>query len=402
MEKGLNQFFTDYVKKESLFASKKALQSNYIPDMLEHRDEEINQIAQVLAPVLRGDRPSNLFIYGKTGTGKTVSIKHVTQNLVQVAKNQEVALNVCYVNCKLKKITDTEYRLIAHLSRELGKEIPATGLPTDEVYKIFLAALEEAKTNMILVLDEIDHLVQKAGDELLYNLVRHNAELENSQIAVVGISNDLVFTDHIDPRVKSSLSEEELLFAPYNALQIQDILRKRTSQGFGKGKIEPGVVEKCAAFAAREHGDARRAIDLLRVAGELAERNNEPKVCVSHLDVAEAKIEKDRVVESVTKQPKQVQAVLHSIFHTADSERKIIFTGEVYSEYSELCAKIGLRPLTQRRVSDVIGELDMLGIINARVISKGRYGRTREITIPLAEQMVEHLTGLLKDALFFS
>jgi cell division control protein 6 len=226
--------------------------------------------------------------------------------------------------------------------------------------------------------------------------------LENSQIAVVGISNDLVFTDHIDPRVKSSLSEEELLFAPYNALQIQDILRKRTSQGFGKGKIEPGVVEKCAAFAAREHGDARRAIDLLRVAGELAERNNEPKVCVSHLDVAEAKIEKDRVVESVTKQPKQVQAVLHSIFHTADSERKIIFTGEVYSEYSELCAKIGLRPLTQRRVSDVIGELDMLGIINARVISKGRYGRTREITIPLAEQMVEHLTGLLKDALFFS
>ena len=402
MEKGLNQFFRDYVKKESLFSSKKALQSNYIPDVLEHRDDEINQIAQVLAPVLRGDRPSNLFIYGKTGTGKTVSIKHVTQNLMDVAKTQKVALHVCYVNCKLKKITDTEYRLIAHLSRQLGKETPATGLPTDEVYKIFLSALEGAKTNMILVLDEIDYLVQKAGDELLYNLVRHNAELEHSQIAVVGISNDLVFTEHIDPRVKSSLSEEELLFAPYNALQIQDILRKRTKVGFGSGKIEDGVVEKCAAYAAREHGDARRAIDLLRVAGELAERDNEKKVCVGHLDIAEDKIEKDRIVESVTRQPRQVQAVLFAIFQTDESDRKIMFTGEVYTCYNEVCAKVGLRPLTQRRVSDVIGELDMLGIINARVISKGRYGRTREISIPLHEQMVSHLSGLLQDALLYT
>lgn len=399
-KKGLTNFFNEYLKKEPIFINKKVLQSNYTPEALSHRDEQIQQIADILAPALRLDRPSNLFIYGKTGTGKTVSIKFTTSQIMAIAEQRNIPIKVLYINCKLKRVADTEYRLIAELARAFDKEIPATGLPTDEVYKHFFNVVNEKEQLIILILDEIDQLVKKAGDEILYNLTRINSELENSQISLIGISNDLIFVDHLDPRVKSSLSEEEIVFPPYNALQIQDILRQRANKAFKDAVLEPGVIEKCAAYAAREHGDARRALELLRVAGEIAERKCCSKVQISHIDDAEEKIERDRLVDIVTTQPKQHQATLFSILSLCNKGSNMIFTGEVYEIYKNICGETGLRPLTQRRVSDVIGELDMLGIINAKVISKGRYGRTREISLAIPTSTVPKVHKILEDALF--
>jgi len=394
----INNYFEDYLKKEPLFLDKGVLQASYTPEDIPHRDEQIKELASILAPSLRLEKPSNLFLYGKTGTGKTLSIKHVVNNLKKIAKQKNVSLEIIYLNCKLGRVADTEYRLLAQLSRDLGVEVPATGLPTDEVYKLFNNALDKNKKLLILVLDEIDQLVKKAGDGILYNLTRMNSELKKSQMSIVGVSNDLLFTDNIDPRVKSSMSEEELVFPPYNAIQIQDILRQRASKAFRGGVVEEGVIEKCAAYAAREHGDARRALELLRVAGELAERSNDNKIKMKHLDDAEEKIEKDRVLDIVHTQPKQFQVTLLSIFNLSKTSDGL-FTGDVYEIYKDLCSKCGLRPLTQRRVSDIIAELDMLGIINARVISKGRYGRTREIRLAIPSSTVPGLVQVLKDGL---
>ena len=397
VKKGLNGFFESFLKQDSLFADKKAMQASYVPDQITHRDEQINQIAEILAPALKQEKPSNLFIYGKTGTGKTLSVKYTTDNILGVAKENELPVKIIYINCKLKRVADTEYRLIAEIARYFGKTIPATGLPTDEVYNIFFTALDKEEQMLILVLDEIDQLVKKTGDEVIYNLTRINSELKNAQISLIGISNDLMFANHIDPRVKSSLSEEELIFPPYNALQIQDILRKRSDEAFKKGKIDEGVIPKCAAYAAREHGDARRAIDLLRVAGELAERSKSEKVEIKHIDQAEEKIEKDRIVDVVKTQPKQFQATLFSIFtlvHNKNKKRSI-FTGDVYDVYKERCPDMGLRPITQRRLSDIIAELDMLGLINAKVISKGRFGRTREIQLAIPTHLLDKVKDLL-------
>lgn len=399
MEK-LNKFFEEYLEKEPLFLNKQALQSNFTPLTISHRDEQIEQIANILAPCLRLEKPSNLFIYGKTGVGKTVSVKFTTEKIKEVAKQKNIPLEIIYLNCKLKKVADTEYRLAAQLAREFGKEIPPTGLPTEEVYKILFEVIDQKKQTIILVLDELDQLVNKVGDEILYNLTRINSELKNTQIAIIGISNNLFFRDNLDPRVKSSLSEEEVLFPPYNAFQIQEILKKRADSAFKEGSIEAGVLEKCAAYAAREHGDARRALELLRVAGEIAERGNEKAVQIKHIDMAEEKIEHDRVVEIITNQPKQQQAAIYSIILTSSQKQgSNIFTGEIYDLYKDICFRVGLRPLTQRRVSDIIAELDMLGIITAKVISKGRYGRTREISLSLPDSTKSKIKSTLESSL---
>ncbi len=395
----LTKFFKSYLEQQPLFLNKKVLQSNYTPETIPHREEQINHVANILAPILRQEKPSNLFIYGKTGTGKTLVTQYVTQQIHHVAQEQNIPIQVVYVNCKLKRVADTEYRIITQLAKEFGKAIPATGLPTDEVYRLFLTHIDTEKKIILLVLDEIDQLVKKAGDEILYNLTRINSELKNVELSIIGISNDLLFMDNIDPRVKSSLSEEEIVFAPYNALQIQDILKERSKITFREDVIQHGVLEKCAAYAAREHGDARRALELLRVAGELAERKNETIISMLHLDEAEEKIERDKVLDVVNTQPKQFQLTLYSLLLVSELSQGPLFTGDMYETYKELCQKSGLKPLTQRRVSDIIAELDMLGIINAKVISRGRGGRTREIRMAIPPSMIPKIKETLKEGL---
>jgi len=396
----LKNFFENFMEKDSLFVDKKVLQINYTPSKIPHRAEQIDMLANVLAPSLKMEKPSNIFIYGKTGTGKTLTVNYITSQLSEVAKQKNLPLVFVYVNCKLKRVADTEYRLIAQIAKELNTNIPATGLPTDEVYKIFINLVDKEKILLIIVLDEIDQLVKKIGDNLLYNLTRLNAELKNSEISIVGISNDLMFTDILDPRVKSSLSEEELVFAPYDATQIQDILRERGKAAFKKNTIKEGVIEKCAAYAAREHGDARRALDLLRVAGELAERKGSTQIGIEDLDYAEDKIERDKVLDVVRTQPKQFQLTLLSILNLYEKNNGLdVYTGDIFEIYRDLCEKAGLATLTQRRISDIICEFDMLGIIHTKVISKGRYGRSRQICLSIPQSTIPKIKEILKEGL---
>ena len=387
------------IENRSLFKDKHVLQLNHSPEDIQHRNKEIEYIASILAPTLLGQKTSNLFVYGKTGTGKTLSIQHIAKELLKRSKDSKI-LRIEYLNCKLKKVADTEYRILAELIKKLGGSVPMTGLPTDQVYRRFVEILEKSQEKLfILILDEIDQAVKKISDGFLYNLTRLNAELSNTQIILIGISNDLRFLDIIDQRVRSSLSEEEIVFPPYNALQLQDILKKRSEQAFKKNVVSEGVIAKCSAFAAREHGDARRALDLLRVAGEIAERESNTKIQIKHIDMANNKIEREKILDIIETEPKQFQLVLLSIINLIEKSNSDIFTGEIYDHYQNLCHKVHINSLTQRRISDIIAEFDMLGIINARVISKGRQGRTRKIRLAIPKNILEKSKEILKTSI---
>lgn len=397
----IDKIFESFASPINLFKNKIVLQSTYSPNAILHRTDQTETLASILGPVLRGERASNIFLYGRTGTGKTLSARYIGGKIE--AKSRELGngdLKFLYVNCKSKKVSDTEYRIIAELIRLLGESVPSTGLPTEAVYSRFIDLIESKKQIIVLVLDEIDQAVKKISDNFIYTLTRINSELRNAQISLIGISNSLTFMENLDPRVRSSLGEEEITFPPYNALQLKDILNERANIAFREGVLEEGVIEKCAAYAAREHGDARRALDLLRVAGEIAMREGNNKVLFMHIDKANQKIERDKMLDIIESEPTQFKLVLYSIILlSSNKDHNIIFTGDVYNVYQEICAKTKNEILTQRRISDVLAEFDMLGIINARVVSKGRQGRTREIRLMLSSNVKDKALKILEEAL---
>lgn len=395
MQSSLQEMFDSFLKRQSLFLNREALQAGYTPSELPYREVQITQLAKILAPALRGEQASNVFIYGKPGTGKTVATRFVCSELERAADASGRRLDVVYLNAKMRRVADTEYRLAAQLAEQFGVRVPPTGLPTKKIYDTFFNALDGEKRAAIIVLDEIDRLVRRAGDELLYNLTRMNSELRRARLSLVGITNDLTLLDNLDSRIRSSLGEEELVFSPYNAVQLQDILNRRAVHAFSPGTLSEGIIPKCAAYAAREHGDARRALDLLRVSGETAERCASPQVLPEHVDSALEKLETDNVLEVIKTQPQQSKAVLYSIMRLKASDAEFS-TGDVYGVYKGICERGGAHPLTQRRVSDLISELDAMGIISSSVISKGRYGRTRAIRLSANPQAMDKAQRILK------
>jgi cell division control protein 6 len=381
----LEEVFTNFLKSPRVFKNRDALRPDYIPQYLPHREEQIVRIGHILAPVLRGFRGSNLFIYGKTGTGKTAVVKHVLEYLLRKSREVEAAISISYVNCR---ISGTNYRILADLGADLGVNIPFTGLATSEVYSRFTSSLDSQGVLMIVVLDEIDTLVKNQGDSILYELTRINELLTHGRLSIVGISNDIRFKEYLDPRVLSSLSEEEVVFRPYMAPEIKDILLERTKITFFPEVLTEGALNVCSALAAAEHGDARRALTLLRVAGELAERESSPKILEEHIRQAQKKIEHDRVTMILRTLTPHSRLVLCGMYHLRKAKIKSSITGDVYEVYTELCREIGLEPLTQRRVSSLISELDLMGILNARLVSLGRYGRTKKIRLSLANSTI--------------
>ena len=378
--KSLDGLFQELLENEPIFKNKEVLRPSYTPDFLLHRDTQINSLATILVSALRGDTPSNILIYGKTGTGKTAATRHVGIELEKKSEEMNISCVVLYINCE---VIDTQYRLLANLARQFGEDVPMTGWPTDQVFSTFKESIDSKEQVIIIILDEIDKLVKK-GDDVLYNLSRINTDLKRSKVSMIGVSNDLKFTEFLDPRVKSSLGEEEIIFPPYDAEQISDILKERAQTAYKDDVLDDMVIPLCSAFAAQEHGDARRALDLLRVSGELAERENQSKVEEEHVRNAQEKIEVDRIVEVVRTLPTQSKLVLYSILYLRNKGYRNVTTGQVYNIYLKFCNNIDVDVLTQRRVTDLISELDMLGIVNAVVVSKGRYGRTKEISLSVS------------------
>lgn len=384
MSEGIDEIFRRAKEGRALFVDRNALSPDYVPQRLPFRDSQTRSVAEVLAPVLHGSRPSNLLLYGKTGTGKTAVARYVLSKLEKETDRKN--LLVAYVNTRL---ANTEYRTLSEFARFLdlpeGEQIPFTGLSIGEVIERVFKQIKTKGVHVVLVLDEIDYLVKTFGDGVLYEFTRSSERLSPGFLSLVGISNDLKFKDGLDPRVLSSLSEEELVFPPYTVDELREILAERAKVAFRPKVASQAAINICAAMAGSEHGDARRAIDLLRIAGEVAEREGLVEIDDSCISKASDKMEHDRVDEAIRSLPVQNKAILLAVSKFKQGTN----TGELYIAYNGLCRRAGIEALTQRRVSGILAELDLLGLVEASVVSKGRRGRTKKIQLLIGEETLQ-------------
>ena len=389
MEMTETNIFTQYMQKRNVIVkNKKILQSSYIPENLPHRMDKIREIVEIIAPSLNKDKPSNILIFGKTGTGKTAVMNFVGKELKKADEEQQNC-SFIYVNCE---VVDTTYGILYNISNQIitdpSKRIPFTGWSLDKILAELTDYIDKQDKVFIIVLDEIDRSFQMNGDDIFYYLTTINEVLQNSKVSIIGITNNVNFTELLGQRVKSRLGEEKIIFPPYNVEQLQDILEARARDAFDEGVLDDDVIPYCAALSAQEMGDARRALDLLRMAADFAERNGDTRVTGAHVRYAKNKIELDAVSEIVKTLTIQSKIVLMSIIRNTENDMTTMTTGDVYSMYKFICESIGQSVLTQRRVAGLISELDMLGIIHARVKSFGRAGRTKEIELSTPKEII--------------
>ncbi|WP_440770632.1 Cdc6/Cdc18 family protein [Natronorubrum sp. DTA28] len=383
----------DYFGSENeIFQNKELLQVSHLPDgdRIIGREDELTNLANAIKPATRGNTPNNVLVYGKTGTGKSLCSKFITNQAVERAKRDDVTIGVAYVDC-LQESTETQaVQSAGHQLNEqdaTGISIPHSGLSTAEYYRRLWQIVDSRYDVALIILDEVDKI---EDDDILMQLSRavESGKLTESTVGVIGISNKVRYKDSLDERIKSSLCEREYVFSPYDATQIREILRSR-ADAFHEDVLKDGVVPRVAALAAREHGDARKAIDILRFAGEIAEENDLERVTEACVDQAHEREETSRLAELISKSPSHAKLVLEAmalLTQQTGNDDAPVTTNEVYDLYKRLCERDQSDHLKLRRVRDILSELEFLSIIDQERKwagkGKGNYMENRLIDDP--------------------
>lgn len=362
---------------ETLFEDKSILSEEYRPDDIVEREEEIDAYRIALKDVLFGRNPSNIFIYGKTGVGKTAVTEYITTALTEEVTRRSDAdeLHVHSHNCN----DDTVYRTVRSLIHSIRSDptdpFPETGLSTSHALETLYDEMDARGGTFLFVLDEIDHLSDP--DSLLYELprARANGQLETARVGLIGISNNYTFRSTLSPKVKDTLMEKEIGFSPYDASELRSILHNRAENALIDGAYEPSAIALCAAKAAKDTGSARQAIDLLREGGDVAEEHGASTITDEHIEIASDRVQRGRVRDKLRDQTVHGQLILEAIAHLETNGQVRVRSKAIKDVYERVAIGWEYDPLTTlKSVQNHLADLTMLGFLERIEQNEGRAG----------------------------
>lgn len=345
-----------------IFKNEDALSTEYLPEFLPHRETQIEEIARNLNPASRGRKPQNMFIFGPPGIGKTHSAKFVFRRFEEFSER----VKTIYINTW---DYNTSTSLLTKIVHGMDYFIPRRGVSKDEVLEKLIEALKRTKKSIIVCLDEVDQLI-KRDENALYDLLRLNQYVDNP-IGIVMISNYKdVFVD-IEPRIRSSLDIEEIVFKPYTLQEMKKILSERAKTAFRVGVLEEGVILLSANRAIRMGGDVRIGLECLRKTARKCENENSDKITVKHM--------KD-ILTSVG--PVKLNIMMDSLRGVDNNiiqllkDKKFMLSTQLHQEYVK-----SFEEISQTALREHIKHLEDINIVRVKKRVKGEKGRRYYISL---------------------
>ncbi len=370
-----------------IFTNEDVLRTDWVPDEIPEREDEMDKIEFAMRPITNGSTPHNLFLYGKSGQGKTAVTKFMLEDLQEYFESEESdidkELNISYVSCQ---DAESSYQVLGEILTVLedDTEKRPKGFSTGDLNKRLFDNLEESGGFHILILDEIDAV--GSDDSILYQIPRAaaNGKIEEAQVSIVGISNDFKFYNQFSRKVDDTLSAVEIHFEPYDADQLRTILQQRVEISFKDGVLEPGVIPQCAALAAQDHGSARQAIEYIHRAGELARHNVDESVTEEHVSRAQDQIDREKLIENFRSMTTQDKLALTGLLVLELKSETPSRTKEIYDEYVNVTEMIDAETYTQRRMYEHLQAMTTHGFADSKEINRGhREGRHLEFELAI-------------------
>lgn len=354
------------------------------------RLKQLERLAGAMAPVLTGALPSNLLVYGPTGTGKSVTCLHFLSSLATLCDGQETAFQYFYLDLTTPKTCFGALNELA-IALDGATRRYRKGIALEHIQETIISALSSVSGTVCVLVDEVDNITSDP-DVFLTFLVKTLPKRVPARLFYIFLTNRLSWEKNLDPRNLSVLKKQDMIFEPYDAMDLIEILRLRVEKALDPCKVDESAIRKIAALASRETGDARKAVELLAKAVKVGEETS-GRLTEYEVDQAEHNLEVDKSEELIRALAVQQRLALKGCYLGLRKEKKRLSTGSAFVWYRQICDEEGVRPLTQRRFSDMLSFLDLYGLINARAISKGRYGKTRELSCALPETVIEKFVG---------
>lgn len=347
------------ISESRIFKDENVLSTEFLPEVLPHRENQIEILARNLLPASQGRKPQNIFVFGSPGIGKTASIKYVFRQFEEYS-----GVKTFYINCWDYA---TIHSILSKLAVDMGVFVARKGMAKDEIVEKFVEGCKKIRKGLVICLDEADQLKDKNS---LYDLFRINQYIQNP-VGLVFISNfSNLFLD-LEPRVKSSAGIDEVEFKPYSIEEMKNILTARSREAFHAGTVEDGVIFLSANHAVVNGGDVRIGLECLMKAGREAEKNNSEKIKIDHVKSilpTVGKVKPKILEEKINEKEKVILKIVE--------ENKNLQSGELYEEY----LKVSKDGITERSFRDALNHLIEINLLHARYRKWGMRGRTRVIT----------------------
>lgn len=382
--------------KNSIYKDRDVIHSLVPPTGMVHRTEQRNELVMELAPILMNSAVSCVFVYGNPGTGKTSMVSQLLEELSQEAQNSDIGFTKVYVNCSENR---TETTILIDILSQLNtdKEYPRIGWTRAKALKEFNEVLVKLNTNVLCVLDEVDYALKESGDDILYRLSRINKEGLKSKVSTLLISNDVRVSDYIKPKTASAMGRVKIIFSPYSAEELKDILKERADKAFIEGAISEAVMSKIADIESSRGGDARKALELLDACGKIAISKKAKKVTLDMVSDADTSLEKDSVLGTLATLTKQQKLLYLAMLGMKKSDLE---STKVYEAYVETSEKQNIEPLGVRSVRTFLVNFDELGLIESEVTwLKDLNRKTRKITLNVDTATAKKARKMIRDTI---